>query len=143
MTEPTRIAFVCIQNAGRSQMAWALAQRELAVLGLDGGFDLVTGGTQPADHIHSVVVDAMDDVGIDISDRSPREVTGEGLRTSDYVVTMGCSTADVCPAGLGGGNRDWPLADPEGRPFEEVVEIRDQIERNVSALLDELTGHLD
>lgn len=81
----------------------------------------------------------MGDVGIDISDRSPREVSVEELQQCDYVITMGCSTADVCPAGRAGESRDWNLTDPDGRPPEEVAEIRDEIERNVGALLDELS----
>lgn len=83
----------------------------------------------------------MGDIGIDISDRSPREVTVEELQHSDYVITIGCSASDVCPAGWAGGNRDWNLANPNGRPPEVVAEIRDEIERNVGALLDGLSGH--
>jgi arsenate reductase len=140
MTEPIQIAFVCVQNAGRSQMAYAFAQRELTARGLEGDFHLVSGGTQPAEHVHPEVVDAMGDVGIDISNRSPREVSVEELQQCDYVITMGCSAADVCPAGWAGESRDWNLTDPDGRPPEEVAEIRDEIERNVGALLDELRG---
>ena len=88
-TKNTRIAFVCVQNAGRSQMAYAFALRERAERGLDDEVDLLTGGTQPADHVHPEVVDAMAAVGIDISDRVPREVTVDELRGCDYTITMG------------------------------------------------------
>lgn len=135
---PIQIAFVCVQNAGRSQMATAFARREQAARGLADEIAIVTGGTQPAEHVHPEVVDAMAAVGIDVSDRTPREVTVAELRDSDYVITMGCSAADVCPAGWGGENRDWGLDDPDGRPADEVAAIRDEIERRVTALFDEL-----
>lgn len=145
MTEPvtsetTTVAFVCVQNAGRSQMAYAFAQRELEERGLGNEIELVTGGTRPADHVHPEVVDAMQVVGIDISYRSPREVTFEQIQNSDYVITMGCSADDVCPAGWAGENRDWDLDDPDGRPPEEVADIRDEIEERVSAFLGEIGG---
>lgn len=137
--EPTRIAFVCVQNAGRSQMAYAFAQRERAERGLSEQFDLLTGGTRPAEHVHPEVVDAMAAAGIDLSDRDPREVTVDDLRASDYVITMGCSDEEVCPAGWGGESRDWGLEDPDGRSAENVAAIRDEIRRRVAALFDELT----
>lgn len=134
----TTVAFVCVQNAGRSQMAYAFAQHDLEERGLEDDIELVTGGTRPADHVHSEVVDAMQAVGIDISDRSPREVTFEEIRNSDYVITMGCSADDVCPAGWAGENRDWDLDDPNGRDPAEVTDIRDEIEQRVNTLFDEL-----
>jgi len=132
------VAFVCVQNAGRSQMAYAFAERERERRGLTGQIDLLTGGTRPADHVHPVVVDAMAGVGIDLSDRQPRAVTVEELRESDYVITMGCSAADVCPAGWGGESRDWDLDDPDARSAEAVAAIRDEIERRVEVLFEEL-----
>jgi arsenate reductase len=137
-TDGTRVAFVCVQNAGRSQMAYAFARRERRARELGGAVDLVTGGTRPADHVHPGVVDAMAAVEIDVSGRSPREVTVEELQRSDYTITMGCSAAEVCPAGWSGESRDWALDDPDGRPPEEVAEIRDEIERRVEVLFDEL-----
>jgi arsenate reductase len=136
--EHTTVAFVCVQNAGRSQMAYAFAEREREARGLHDDVSLVTGGTRPADHVHPEVVEAMADVGIDLSDRTPRDVTVEELRRSDLVVTMGCSADDVCPAGWGGETRDWGLDDPDGRPPTEVAAIREEIERRVEALFDEL-----
>jgi arsenate reductase len=137
---PTAVAFVCVQNAGRSQMAYAFAQREREARGLDDAIELVTGGTRPADHVHPEIVDAMTDVGIDVADRSPREVTFDEIQGSDYVVTMGCAADDVCPVGWAGENRDWNLDDPDGRPPDEVAAIRDEIESRVAALFDELDG---
>ena len=131
-TDTTRIAFVCVQNAGRSQMATAFAERERAERGLD--WELVTGGTHPADHVHPEVVEAMADVGIDISDRTPREVDDAELEASDYVVTMGCSTLSL---DADTEVRDWALDDPDGQPPEEVARIRDEIRERVAALFDE------
>ncbi|AGN02050.1 arsenate reductase [Salinarchaeum sp. Harcht-Bsk1] len=132
------VAFVCVQNAGRSQMAYAFAQRAVRERALEDEIDLLTGGTRPADHVHDEVVRAMEDVGVDVGDRTPREVTFEEISESDYVVTMGCSADDVCPAGWGGENRDWDLEDPDGKPPEVVAGIRDEIEARVDALFDEL-----
>ncbi|WP_232686555.1 low molecular weight phosphatase family protein [Halobacterium zhouii] len=134
----TTVAFVCVQNAGRSQMAHAFAERERAARGLEDSIDLVTGGTRPADHVHPEVVDAMSDAGVDVSERMPREVTFEEVRDADYVITMGCSAEDVCPAGWAGENRDWDLDDPDGRSPDEVARIRDDVEHQVSDLFDEL-----
>ncbi len=137
MTEQRRIAFVCVQNAGRSQMAHAFAQREATDRELSEQVELLTGGTRPAEHVHEEVVRAMQAVGIDITDRTPREITFGELQDSDHVVTMGCSVDDVCPAGWVGENRDWDLDDPEGSSPEAVAEIRDDIERRVKMLFDE------
>ena len=137
-SKPLRIAFVCVQNAGRSQMAYALAQREVEQRGLEDEIELITGGTRPADHVHDEVVRAMHAVGIDISGRTPREIAFEETQGSDYVITMGCSADDVCPAGWAGENRDWNLDDPDGKSAAEVGRIRDEIERRVNDLFDEL-----
>jgi arsenate reductase len=136
----TTLAFVCVQNAGRSQMAYAFAERERAARGLDSEIDLVTGGTDPADHVHEEVVATMADAGFDIADRTPREVTFEEVRDADYVITMGCSAEDVCPAGWAGENRDWDLDDPDGRSPDDVARIRDDIRERVADLFDELAG---
>jgi arsenate reductase len=103
-SEPLRIAFVCVQNAGRSQIAAAFARRAVERRGLADAVDVVTGGTRPADHVHDEVGRAMHAVGIDLSGATPREFTVEDSRESDYGITMGCSAADVCPAG--GGRRE-------------------------------------
>ena len=107
--DPTRIAFVCVQNAGRSQMAYVFAQQEMDSRAIEDNIELITGGTYPADQIHDEVVRAMHAIGIDISDRTPREVTFEEIQQSDSVITMGCSAEDVCPAGWAGESRDWKL----------------------------------
>ena len=138
MSDPTCVAFVCVQNAGRSQMATAFAERERERRGLDDRIEIVTGGTDPAEEVHGIVVEAMNERGIDLSGRRPREVTPADLESCEYVITMGCSAADVCPATWSGENRDWGLEDPDGRPIEEVREIRAEIETRVGNLFDEL-----
>lgn len=131
-----KFAFVCVQNAGRSQMATAFAEREREVRGVD--VDIVTGGTMPAEHVHESVVEAMDEVGFDLSNRIPREVTPSELGECDVVVTMGCSAEDVCPATFSGENRDWGLDDPAELDEEGVRRVRDEIRDRVEALFEEL-----
>jgi arsenate reductase len=133
--QPTRLAFVCVRNAGRSQMATAFAERERERRGLD--VTILTGGTHPADAVHDEVIDAMAELDIDCSDRTPRAITTEELRSCDYVATMGCSTLDL-PADV--DVRDWALDDPDGRDPDRVRDIRDEIESRVSALFDEIEG---
>ena len=120
-------------------MAYALAERELNNRNLDDQFEIVTGSTQLTDHVHPEVIEAMYEVGIDISDRLPREVTFEELQNSEYVTTMGRSAEAVCPAGWSGENRDWGLDDPDGRSPDEVAEIRAEIDQRISGLFDELS----
>ena len=135
---PVRVAFVCVQNAGRSQMAHALAERERERRDAGERVTFVTGGTDPAEHVHPVVVDAMAEVGIDLADRTPRAISPGEIETCDVVITMGCSAEDVCPATWRGDSRDWALEDPHGRDLEDVREIREEIADRVEALFDEL-----
>ena len=137
-TDPIRIAFMCVRNAGRSQMSTAFAEREIRRRGLD--WELLTGGTDPADAVHDVVVEAMDEVGIDLSDRTPRAISESELRSCDVVATMGCSTLDVGTVGDDVDVRDWALTDPGERDLDEVRAIRDDIEKRVVALVDELAA---
>jgi protein-tyrosine-phosphatase len=137
-TDEIRIAFMCVRNAGRSQMSTAFAEREVRRRGLD--WELLTGGTDPADAVHDVVVEAMQEVGIDLADRTPRAITERELRSCDVVATMGCSTLDVGTVGDDVDVRDWALDDPGERDLDEVREIRDEIEERVVALFDELTS---
>ncbi|PSP49066.1 low molecular weight phosphatase family protein [Halobacteriales archaeon QH_7_69_31] len=128
-----RVAFVCVQNAGRSQMAAAFARREAGVRGLD--VEVLTGGTDPADAVHPEVVEAMAGVGIDLLDSQPHGIDTAELETCRLVATMGCSTleldADV-------DVRDWALPDPHGEDRERVREIRDEVESRVERLFDDL-----
>ncbi len=136
-TRPTvKIAFVCVRNAGRSQMATAFAEREAEERGAP--VEVITGGTRPADEVHEVVAEVMREEGFDLTDRTPRELTADELAEADYVVTMGCDASDVCPATFAGESRDWDLDDPGGSTPEKAREIRDEIRRRVTALFDEI-----
>lgn len=119
-----RALFVCIGNAGRSQMAQAFYERL--------GGEARSAGSRPESELHRTVVDAMRDVGIDISARRPKGFTDEDVRWADVVVTMGCG--DVCPFFPGKDYVDWDLPDPVAMPPEEVQALRDEIERRVGAL---------
>ncbi len=124
-------------------MATAFARRERDRRDVGDRIEIVTGGTQPAAHVHDGVVDAMGERDVDLSDRSPREITPQELQAVDLVVTMGCSASDVCPATWNGDNRDWGLDDPHGRSLETVRAIRDEIEHRVVRLFDELLDEAD
>ena len=143
-TEPTyALGFVCVQNAGRSQMATAFAERERANRGLEDVVEITTGGTHPAESVHDIVVEIMaeaDGDGIDLSDRTPREISTEELHACDVVATMGCSTLE-----LGADDvdvRDWALDDPDGADPETAKRIRDAVEKRVTALFDEVEADL-
>lgn len=133
--ESVRFAFVCVQNAGRSQMSAAFAERERERRGLEDRVEIVTGGTHPADHVHDEVIETMRELDIDLSDRTPREVSTAELEACDVVATMGCSTLELDASDV--DVRDWALTDPDGRDEEAVREIREEIEGLVAALFDE------
>ena len=137
-SDPTRIAFMCVQNAGRSQMSTAFAEREREQRGLTDRSEILTGGTHPVDHVHEEVVKVMDEKGFDLSDQTPRAISIEELRSCDYVATMGCSTLDVGEVGENVDVRDWALNDPDGEDLEQVRDIRDEIEQRVKDLFDEI-----
>ena len=138
MTSTITVAFVCVRNAGRSQMATAFAEREVEESGLN--VKIITGDTHPADEVHEVVADVMEEEGFDIRDRIPREVTADELADANYVITMGCDASDVCPATFAGESRDWKLDDPGEATPEEAREIRDEIRRRVRILFDEVSS---
>jgi arsenate reductase len=127
----SRVLFVCVQNAGRSQMAEALFTRAA-----DGVHEARSAGTRPADSVHPEVVATMDELGIDLAGAVPRRLTDADAEWADLVVTMGCG--EECPVLPGKRYLDWDLDDPAGRPSAEVRAIRDQIGRRVDALLPEL-----
>ena len=120
-----RALFVCVHNAGRSQMSAALW--ELA------GHEARSAGTNPADRVHPEVVEAMDELGVDLRDRQPQRLTHELAEWADVVVTMGCG--DECPYIPGKRYIDWDLEDPKGKPIERVREIRDDIRRRIDELV--------
>ncbi len=122
------VLFLCVHNAGRSQMAAAWLEH------LAGGrVRVLSGGSTPASAVNPVAVAAMAEVGIDLSGRTPQAWTDAGLHSADVIVTMGCG--DTCPFLPGKRYEDWEVADPQGRPLQEVRLIRDDIERRVRGLL--------
>jgi protein-tyrosine-phosphatase len=127
------VLFVCTHNAGRSQMAAALLDREAA-----GRVRVSSAGSAPASELNPAVVQAMAEIGVDISREFPRPLTGEKVRAADIVVTMGCG--DACPVFPGKRYLDWDLPDPAGRSVEQVRSIRDEISARVRALIGELDG---
>ncbi len=125
------VLFVCLHNAGRSQMSQALFQRAAA-----GAHVALSAGTTPADRVHPEVVEVMRELGIDIANRKPQLLTRELAERADVVVTMGCG--DQCPYIPGKRYLDWELQDPNGRQIDEVRATRDAIARRVATLLEEL-----
>ncbi|HET6570035.1 MAG TPA: arsenate reductase ArsC [Solirubrobacterales bacterium] len=126
-----RALFVCLHNAGRSQISQALFERAAG-----GRHEARSAGTTPGERVHPQVVEAMAELGIDLSGRVPRELTREDAEWADVVVTMGCG--DECPYIPGKRYVDWDLPDPKGRPLEEVRATREEIGRRVAALAAEL-----
>ncbi|ORV45987.1 heat-shock protein HtpX [Mycolicibacter engbaekii] len=125
------VLFVCVHNAGRSQMAAALLAH------LSGGrIEVRSAGTEPADQINPAAVTAMAELGIDMTGKSPKILTADTVHTSDVVITMGCG--DTCPYLPGVIYRDWKLDDPAGQPLDVVRGIRNNIREHVQALMDEL-----
>jgi arsenate reductase len=122
------VLFVCLHNAGRSQMSAALFERAAA-----GRHQACSAGTTPAEYVHPEVVAVMCELDIDLADRVPRLLTRELAEQADVVVTMGCG--DACPYIPGKHYIDWELPDPKGRPLDEVRVIRDEIDRRVGLLL--------
>jgi arsenate reductase (thioredoxin) len=125
------VLFVCLQNAGRSQMSQALFERAAG-----GAHRAVSAGTTPADHVHPEVVQVMRELNIDLADRIPRLFTRELAEQAEIVVTMGCG--DQCPYIPGKRYIDWQLPDPAGQPIGRVREIRDEIARRIAALITDL-----
>ena len=132
--ERPSVLFVCVHNAGRSQMAAGLLER---VAG--DRIEIRSAGSAPADELNPAVVDAMREVGIDLADRTPKGLSDEAIRDADVVITMGCG--DACPIFPGKRYLDWDLDDPAGRPLEEIRPIRDDIDRRIRSLAGELLGH--
>jgi arsenate reductase (thioredoxin) len=126
------VLFVCVYNAGRSQMAAALLGRAA-----EGRVVVRSAGSTPADEIHPGVLEAMAEVDIDLSSEIPKALTDDVVRLADVVITMGCG--DACPVYPGKRYEDWELPDPAGKPVEEVRAIRDEINQRVQGLLEELS----
>jgi protein-tyrosine-phosphatase len=132
MTDRPTVLFVCVHNAGRSQMAAGF----LTALAGDA-VDVRSAGSMPGDQINPVAVEAMAEVGIDIASEQPKVLTDEAVQDSDVVITMGCG--DACPFYPGKRYEDWELEDPAGKDIETVRRVRDEIKTRIEALLASLT----
>ena len=131
--ETPEVLFVCVHNAGRSQMAAALLDRRAR-----GRVHVRSAGSDPVDQINPAVVEALAEIGLDVTNEFPKPLTNEVVQAADVVITMGCG--DACPIYPGQRYLDWELDDPAGRPLEAVRAIRDEIDRRVTALVDELVA---
>jgi arsenate reductase (thioredoxin) len=123
------ILFVCVENAGRSQMAEGFFRKYAP-----DGYDSVSAGTKPIAHINPVVMEAMKEIGIDISQQRPKEITEDMMRNSDKVINMGCMGENFCPTFFIPNVIDWGMEDPKDKPIARVREIRDEIERRIKEL---------
>ncbi|BCJ27322.1 arsenate reductase ArsC [Actinocatenispora sera] len=132
MTTTPEVLFVCVHNAGRSQMAAALLHHHAA-----GRVTVRSAGSAPADTINPAVIEAMNEIGLDLTQEFPKPLTTEAVHAADIVITMGCG--DACPVFPGKRYLDWSLPDPAGKTLDQVRPIRDQIDHRVQALLAELT----
>jgi len=128
-----RVLFVCVENAGRSQMAEAFAK----IYG-KGKIEAEGAGTMPAKEVNAVVAQVMREKGIDLSANKPKLITNEMVQKADIIIVMGCSAQGFCPAPLLNKVIDWGIEDPKGKPIEKVREIRDEIERRVKKLIEEI-----
>jgi arsenate reductase (thioredoxin) len=131
--EHPEVLFVCVQNAGRSQMAAGLVK-----LRSDGRVHVRSAGSQPANEINSAVVEAMEELGVDMQEQFPKPLTDEVVRAADVVITMGCG--DACPIYPGKRYEDWVVDDPAGEDLENIRRIRDDLDTRVQKLITELLG---
>ncbi len=129
-----KVLFVCVENAGRSQMAEAFAKKY-------GKNKLIvsSAGNKPAEKVNLVVVEAMKEKGIDLSENKPKQLTFQMAQDSDLIITMGCNTQGICPGPFFKPTIEWALEDPKDKPIEKVREIRDEIERRVQKLIAQQT----
>lgn len=132
MKRVPEVLFVCVHNAGRSQMAAALLHHHA-----DGRVIVRSGGSAPGSSVNPAVIQVMSEIGLDLSHEFPKPVTDEGVSAADVVITMGCG--DVCPIFPGKRYEDWTLDDPHGQAVEAVRTIRDEIDGRVRRLLRDLT----
>lgn len=128
-----KVLFVCVENAGRSQMAEAFAKTYGK-----GKVEAKSAGTMPAREVNSVVVQVMREKGIDLSANKPKLITNEMVKEADMIIVMGCSAQGFCPAPLLNKVIDWGIEDPKDKPIEKVREIRDEIERKIKKLIEEM-----
>jgi arsenate reductase len=131
VTDIPQVLFVCVHNAGRSQMAAALLDHHA-----QGRVRVRSAGSAPADTVNPAVIEVMNELGLDLNKQFPKALTGEAVQAADVVITMGCG--DACPVFPGKRYLDWELDDPAGKTIEEIRPIRDEIDARVRVLLTEL-----
>ena len=131
--DPPAVLFVCVHNAGRSQMAAALLDRYA-----QGRVQVRSGGSEPADQLNPAVVEAMAEIGVDLSKAGPKPVTPELVTSANVVITMGCG--DACPIYPGTRYEDWTIEDPAGKSLDTVRAVRNEIDQRVKRLLAEIIG---
>ena len=124
------ILFVCVENAGRSQMAEGFFRKHAPE-----GFEPISAGTKPTSQINPVVIQAMNEVGISVGQQKPKDITEDMMRNSTKIVNMGCMDKSFCPTVFIPNLIDWGIEDPKGKPIEQVREIRDEIEQRVIHLV--------
>jgi protein-tyrosine-phosphatase len=134
--ELPEVLFVCVHNAGRSQMAAGLVRLRSA-----GRIHVRSAGSDPADSLNRAVIEAMEEIGVDMSEDFPKPLTDEVVRAADVVVTMGCG--DACPIYAGKRYEDWVIEDPAGQDLETVRRIRDDLDARIKALVGELASDSD
>ena len=140
MSTENNVLFVCVHNAGRSQMASALFNKLAQGRGLNA--EALSAGTMPGERVHPEVAEVMREIGIDLADAQPTLLTNDMVQAADRIITVGCAVdADACPAIFIKGVTDWGLPDPKGQSLERVRAIRDDIVARVDMLLDEIQSH--
>lgn len=125
-----KILFVCVENAGRSQMAEAFFRKYMPK-----GFEAISAGTKPSGHVNPIVLQAMKEIGIDIENQTPKNISQQIIDESEKTINMGCMNKESCPALFMKDILDWQIPDPKGKSIEEVRKIRDQIEISVINLI--------
>lgn len=128
-----KILFVCVENAGRSQMAEAFFKKFIPK-----GFEVISAGTNPSDKVNPIVLQAMNEIGIDMNNQTPKTISQQIISESEKTVNMGCIDKELCPALFLKDVLDWQIPDPKGKPIEQVREIRDQIKEKVMMLIKSL-----
>jgi len=129
-----KVLFVCVENAGRSQMAEAFAKTYGK-----GKIDAVSAGTMPSSEVNPLVIQVMRERGTDLSSNKPKLVTGQMVQEADMIIVMGCSAQGFCPAPLLNKVVDWGIEDPKGKQIERIREIRDEIEKEVKKLINKIS----
>jgi arsenate reductase len=135
--EKKTILFVCVENAGRSQMAEGFFRKYAPE-----GFEPISAGTKPTSQINPIVVQAMDEVGISISQQKPKDITEDMMRNSTKIINMGCMDKSFCPTLFIPNVIDWGIEDPKGRSIEQLREIRDDIEKRIKQLVTNLPENI-